>query len=135
MDAGTSFKFYHEGLTPIIAEYLENLDCERKLVCASVGCEFISLQEWIAEEYGPQDTSIYKGIQSVGAYKDILGPQTLNHRYIYDDVSTGLVPIYYTGKAFGIEMSYTEALIQFISKVTKYDFFKNGRKFDLRFSL
>lgn len=130
IESGSSFKYYSEGLTPTVTEYIQKVDEERKSICDAVGCQYISLIEWLNKEYGSNSDSIYNCIKEIEAYKNINAPNTLNHRYIYDDICTGLVPIYNTGKAYGIEAKTIKTFIEFASILMKYDFMKFGREFN-----
>lgn len=130
VDAGDEFEYYRQGVTPIIGAMIEKIDRERKQVCDRIGCRYISVQEWLQTEYGaPEGASLYDCIRNVEAYKGILAPKTMQHRYIYDDVTTGLAPIYYTGRKLGLEMTATEATIRFVSQLMNFDFINQGRKF------
>ncbi|GAA0780859.1 NAD/NADP octopine/nopaline dehydrogenase family protein [Hathewaya limosa] len=129
IESNSRFKYYTEGLTPTVVKYIENVDKERKMVCDEIGCEYISLLEWLNKEYDSHGNSVYESINKIEAYKNIGCPNTLNHRYIYDDINTGLVPIYYTGKAFGIELKYIKTFIDFASLLMGYDFMNSGRGF------
>lgn len=128
IEASVDFKYYAEGITPTIAGYISKVDLEREQVCKKIGCNYISAIEWLKKEYGANGENLFECISSVEAYKNIAAPKTLKHRYIYDDINTGLVPLYSTGKMLGLEMNATKAFIDFASIFTDYDFLKNGRK-------
>ncbi|WP_185903634.1 NAD/NADP octopine/nopaline dehydrogenase family protein [Hathewaya massiliensis] len=130
IESGSKFKYYTEGFSPTVVKYIENVDAERKIVCEKIGCQYISLLTWLNREYGSSGASVYESINEIEAYKNIASPDTIEHRYIYDDISTGLVPIYYTGKEFGIELKYIKAVIDFASLLMDYDFINLGRRFN-----
>lgn len=126
-----SFKYYTEGLSPSIAKFIERVDKERKELCNRIKCEYISVTSWLKNQYGSKSNNLYQAIREVRAYKDILAPTTLDHRYIYDDICTGLVPIFYLGKKYGLKMYNTKSFIDFASAFFNTDFLQNGRKIEV----
>ncbi|MEA1974229.1 MAG: NAD/NADP octopine/nopaline dehydrogenase family protein [Bacillota bacterium] len=128
VDGKVKFKHYHDGITPKIAKYLSVIDNERKLVCESVNCKYTSVLSWLKTTYKVTSDDLHEAIKEVKAYENIYAPNTLNHRYIYDDLITGLVPIYNIGKSNCVEMPNTEAFIRFASNFMEEDFFERGRK-------
>lgn len=128
IESGVRFKYYSEGITPVVADYIQRIDDEREKVCNKIGCYFISLMDWLKKEYGATGNSVYECINTIDAYKNIDAPNTLNHRYIFDDINTGLVPLYYTGKSLDIDMNSTKSFVEFASILMQYNFWENGRK-------
>ena len=53
--------------------------------------------------------------------------QTLRHRYIYEDVPTGLIPIASFGRHLGLPTPFTESLIQMACGVTATNYWLSGR--------
>ncbi len=60
-------------------------------------------------------------------YKDILAPTTINHRYICEDIPTGLVPMSLFGKNLGISTPTIDYFIKEGSKLLDIDFRSEGR--------
>jgi len=121
------FNHYSQGISPIIANYIENVDEERKELCEKLGADFISVSDWLKREYNTFGDNLYENLKTNEAYYPIGGPDSIDHRYIYDDILTGLVPLYKTGKKNDVEMKYTERFLKFSSLVMDYDFINNGR--------
>jgi opine dehydrogenase len=129
IESGNIFQHYKEGITPRIANYIEKMDREKGEICRKLNIKHISLAEWLKQEYGTHGDSLYECLQNCNAYEGINAPNTLNHRYINDDLITGLVPIYKTALKFGIEVPIIESFLQFACKYLDYDFINKGREF------
>ena len=68
------------------------------------------------------------------AYEAIDAPETLDHRYIFEDIPCGLVPLEALGKILNIDMRYTGLVIDLASALMELDFRETGRNlrnFDL----
>jgi opine dehydrogenase len=122
-----NFKYYYEGITPSIADFLEKLDFERVSVSEKLGHKVESTMEWMKRSYNLEGKSLYQCIKNNNSYKYIDAPNSLNHRYILEDVSCGLVPLFFVGKQLGLEMPLTSLIIDLASAIMKIDFKNCGR--------
>lgn len=123
----TQFLHYYEGITQSVADFIEQLDQERLAVAHSMGAEVLSVKEWLAAVYGVQGMSLHDAIQQNNAYRDIYAPKTIQHRYVYEDVPTGLVPMASLGKALGVDTPCMDVIIKLASFVCGVDFQAQGR--------
>lgn len=121
------FYFYTDGVTKQVAEHIEKVDFEFKLITTAIGINSLSVIDWLNSRYGLPRTSVYKMIKSNPTYKDILAPTTINHRYIYEDIPTGLVPMSIFGKNLGIPTPRIDNYIEQGSKLLNVDFRSEGR--------
>jgi len=126
----TSFLHYYEGITPSIAAFLERLDRERLDVAQALGVSVPTVREWLFEVYGSEGKSLFDAIQATGAYRDIYAPQALVHRYIFEDVPTGLVPLASIGSAVGVNTPAVDLVINLASELCQVDFRRRGRTVD-----
>lgn len=122
-----SYKYYREGITPSIAKFLEKLDQERIEVSKKLGYEVESVKDWLKRVYRVEGNSLYESIQHTEAYRTIEAPNTLNHRYITEDVPNGLVPIESAGIYFGVDVSHTRLIIDLACALLETDFRESGR--------
>jgi len=122
-----AFKYYYDGITPTIAKFLEKLDEERVEVSVSLGHRTESLIMWLKRSYGIDGDSIYECIQKVDSYKAIDAPTSLNHRYLYEDIPMGLVPLESVGKELGLKMEITSLVIDLANNLLSENFRKDGR--------
>jgi len=123
----TRFKYYYEAITPTVAEFLEIIDKERMDVAKAFGIDALSAKDWLYEAYGVRGETLYEALQNNDKYRTIDAPTTLQHRYIFEDVPTGLVPIASIGDMLGVPTPNIKLIIQIASMLTGIDFWKNGR--------
>lgn len=124
---GGDFRHYRDGITRSVARLLERLDEERVAVARALGVGALTAREWLAEVYGVERSDLYEAIQATPAYEGVGAPASLNHRYMWEDVPTGLVPIAELGRACGVATPVTEMLIDLASTVFGVDFRRAGR--------
>jgi len=128
VESKKDFYFYKEALSPVVVRYIEKMEKEREAICSAYGAKFLSVYDWLAIEYNTFGDSLYERLQNNHAYDEIKGPDSIEHRYIHDDVKTGLVPLYYMAKEKGIEVPYIENIITLASKLLGINFLMEGRK-------
>lgn len=123
----TSFKYYYDGITPSIAKLLEKIDNERLDVAGCLGLTIPSLSEWLETTYGVSGETLYDKIQSVESYRTIEALDTLQHRYLLEDIPFGLVPTEDIGKQMGLSMKITTLIIELANEIFGFDFREKGR--------
>lgn len=121
------FNFYTDGVTKEVAQYIKKVDFEFQSIAAAIGINSLSVVDWLHSRYGLPKTSIYKMIKSNPTYEDILAPTTINHRYIWEDIPTGLVPMSLFGENLGIPTPTINYFIEEGSKILDTDFRSEGR--------
>jgi opine dehydrogenase len=109
--AGAAFDFYAEGVTPAVAAALAGADAERLNVARAYGVKTPSLSGWIASAYGHRANSIRDAVGGNPAYVGIKAPRTLEHRYLLEDVPTGLIPMIELGRAAGLALPRMRRLV------------------------
>jgi len=112
IERGDSFDFYSEGVTPRVAAVLAAADGERRRIARAYGVPTISLQDWIATAYGHRAESVQDAVGGNPAYVGIKAPATLEHRYLTEDVPTGLIPLIELGKAAGVAAPTLRNLVE-----------------------
>ncbi len=121
------FDFYTEGVTRETARHLDQVDSERGAVAAALGVHPLSLTQWLSSRYGLEPADIYTMLRSNPSYRNIRAPVTLDHRYLWEDVPMGLVPISDTGDAVGVDTPAMDHLIDEASGILGRDFRNEGR--------
>jgi opine dehydrogenase len=101
--AGACFDFYTEGVTPRVAAALAAADAERLRIARAYGVSACPLRAWIAASYGHHADTVQAAVGGNPAYVGIKAPVTLAHRYLLEDVPTGLIPLAELGRAAGVE--------------------------------
>lgn len=126
-----NFKYYYSGITPSIASLIEKIDKERCNVAKAYGVEIETLKDWLRKSYGVYGVSLYELIHNVESYKYIDAPDTLNHRYLYEDIPTGLVALEAAGKNKNIKTPITSMLIDLANQIRDFNFREIGRTEEL----
>lgn len=125
--AREQFLFYCEGVTPPVAGGLQQLDAERVAVAAAYGVQARSLMDWLAVAYDRPAGDLAQMIAGNPGYQGIYAPTTLDHRYLWEDVPTGLVPIAALGAAAGVPTPAMNAAIAMASRILGVPFRATGR--------
>jgi opine dehydrogenase len=127
IESRAAFEYYGEGVTPSIARLVESIDGERLAVAAALGVRVPSLVEWYAASYGTHGNALYETVQQVRGYDGIKGPTTLQTRYLFEDIPTGLVPLSALGEALGVPTPAMRAVVELGSRLLGRDFWREGR--------
>ncbi|MBT9150515.1 MAG: Opine dehydrogenase [candidate division WS2 bacterium] len=122
-----NFDFYLDGLSPSLANILEEIDKERIAVAAALGVKVNSAREWLYQVYNSVGETLYQAIHRTSTYKGIKSPSNISHRYIWEDVPTSLVPIASIGDMLGVATPTIKSVIHTASIVHQKDYWKEGR--------
>lgn len=127
IESGVPFEFYRD-MTPSIARFIEAMDAERMAVARAFGVRAQSACEWLARSYdGITGNTLYERIQSNTAYRGIAAPRTIDTRYVWEDVPTGLVPMVALGRIANVPMPACEGLANVACALLGRDFWNEGR--------
>jgi len=127
VEAKEDFKFYVQGISPLVASILEKMDVERVMVANAYGVRVSTARQWLAEAYGSRGDSLYEQIQNTDAYKTVLAPTDIDTRYIFEDLLTGCVPTSSAGRVAGVKTEVMDTLIKWASILYGRDFRAEGR--------
>lgn len=128
IESGQTFLYYKEAITPMVAQYISQVDAERVAVAAGLGLEVETALEWLVRSYGIEPgADLYETIQKNPAYADVYAPQSTDCRYVWEDVPTGLVPISSVGRLLGIPTPFIDTVIQLACTIYRVDFRQTGR--------
>ncbi len=127
IESGVPFEFYSD-MTPGIARLIEGMDAERLAVARAFGVEAQSAREWLARAYaGIAGDTLLERIQSNAAYRGIAAPRSLDTRYIWEDVPTGLVPMVALGGVAHVDMPLCASLVHVACGLHQRDYWQEGR--------
>ena len=90
--------------------------------------------EWLELAYNVTGEDLDQAIHNQPGYYGIKAPNTLYHRYIFEDVPMSLVPIASLGQRYGVSVNGMDSLIRMASIIHKTDYWRHGRtlSWDLR---
>ncbi|MBM7647672.1 opine dehydrogenase [Bacillus ectoiniformans] len=127
IEASLPFKYYIDGVTPSIAQLVEQLDQERLAIGKKLSLDLCSISEWYSLSYKVPGPTLYDKIRQVEAYQGIQAQTSLNTRYLFEDIPTGLVPMSDLAKQIGVETPLMDAFIRMGNSLLNRDFRKEGR--------
>jgi opine dehydrogenase len=116
IENGGGYKFYGEGVTPAIARLYEAVDQDRLAVARALGVQVLGLADWFERVYGVREATLVDTIKRLsydddGAYVANRAAGTLDHKYVTEDVPTGLMPMAALGDAVGVDTPAIDAVI------------------------
>jgi opine dehydrogenase len=121
------FQFYIDGVTPSVARLLEVLDRERVTVASALGIRAQSAMDWLKMAYTTTGDDLHEAIHNQPGYYGIKAPNTLNHRYIFEDVPMSLVPIASLAQRYGVSVRGMESIIRMACIIHRTDYWRRGR--------
>jgi opine dehydrogenase len=124
------FQFYIDGVTPSVARILEVIDRERVTVASSVGIRARNALEWLQLAYDTRGDDLHEAIHNQPGYYGIKAPNTLKHRYIFEDVPMSLVPMVALGRRYGVSMRGMDSMIRLANFIHSTDYWRHGRTLD-----
>lgn len=124
---GGGYPFYGEAITPSVAAVIEALDTERQAVARAFGARVPSLVELTALSYGLPVDDLLGVLRANRAYDVGLVPGQIAHRYLDEDVPTGLVPMMELARQAGLQVPTMEAVTQLACIIRGRDFRREGR--------
>lgn len=124
------YRYYYDGITPTVSGLLEKMDCERVAVSQALNHPVESTKAWLERTYHIGGDNLYECLQNNEAYKQIDAPRTLQHRYIFEDVPCGLVPLEAVGRKHGVDMTLVSLIVDLASRLMGVDFRRTGRNLE-----
>ena len=121
------FEFYIHGVTPSVAKVLEALDRERVTVASSLGIRARTAMEWLKLAYDVTGDDLNDAIHNQSGYYGIKAPNTLHHRYIFEDVPMSLVPIASLGQHYGVSVRGIDSIVRLACIIHQTDYWRRGR--------
>jgi len=127
IDLNQPFDYYMEGITPSVAKLIEVADEERLAVCKALRVEIPSLVKNLQRIYGLTQDDLYELLQNNEPYRGLKPPRDLSHRFVVEDIMSGLVPIASLGDQLGVPTPMIDAFIEIGSVAAGRDFRVEGR--------
>ncbi|MDX9801360.1 MAG: NAD/NADP octopine/nopaline dehydrogenase family protein [Spirochaetia bacterium] len=121
------WKYYLDGITPSIGEFIVELDKERVELGSKVGLELPGLLEMYRIMYDVAGDNLTDIVRSNKAYHEISGQKKLDTRYIFEDIPTGLVPMVSLAEKAGTSCERMKTICRLGGFLLKKDFLSTGR--------
>lgn len=117
------FWMYREAFSPAIWNLIEQLDKEKNSIiekCGGTPMSYLDACKWRNEQDLTQDSlTVFKNYAESGGPK---GPDSLNTRFIYEDVPMELCALENLGKLLDIKTPITSSLINIASALKKTNY-------------
>jgi len=111
------------SITQGVGRIIDAMDIERLALAKAFGLEVRSVQEHYAHSFGVDAGPVGEMAAAVHAKRpELLGPKTLDTRFVTEDVPFGLVPLQALGKLAGVALPLHEAGITLFNAICDRDF-------------
>lgn len=125
-----NFLFYHEGITDAVADLMQAVDMERLALARALGFELLSEPQMSCKEgyIDPDKVNYREGYNKSRNFGITKGPDSLENRYLTEDV--GYVMVFWStlGRLLGIETPTIDSIITITSKMLGRDFREIGAR-------
>lgn len=131
IDKGETWKLF-ENFTQSGIRLVEALDEERLMLASAFGSNPRSLQRHYALSYPVQDAPTAEMVHQISERGSrTLGPGTLSHRYLVEDMPYGLAVLERLAETAGVEVSMTSAVLSILEIMTGHSIRKGNRIIDI----
>ena len=122
------FWMYKESFSPSIWNLIEELDKEKNIIIEIFGGEKTSYLDACRfrneTNLSRNSMDVFNDYANKGGPK---GPDSLNTRYLYEDVHVGLCLLSMLGEKYNVKTPVADSLITIASSLLRYDFKSNAR--------
>ncbi|WP_145738280.1 NAD/NADP octopine/nopaline dehydrogenase family protein [Saccharopolyspora dendranthemae] len=127
IDRGEELLFYLDGVSDRTVALLREVEQEFREVAAAYGAELMPMPEVLDRYYGCTTTSLLAAMRSAEPYKAILAPESLDHRFLHEDIASTLVPLEALAAKAGIDTPMVGSIITVMSTLSGKSFRRSGR--------
>ncbi|MEN6643618.1 MAG: NAD/NADP octopine/nopaline dehydrogenase family protein [Armatimonadia bacterium] len=120
-----SFRFYGDGMSPAVARLIEQVDTERQSLARAFGFDLIP-EPVLSHLQGYADSDDYLACYRDSAvFGPLTAPNTLDHRYMHEDVGEGLITWLALAEVAGLKLPTIEAIVRLAEVATGRDYTAN----------
>lgn len=127
IDKQEEFAFYYDGLSSRTIVLLEQMEKEFHLVASSYDAEILPMKDILNKYYGCNTLNLLTAMTSVPNYRHSVGPTTLNHRFLKEDVACTLVPLKQLAQLADLSTPIVDAVINLTSLLGGVNLQEQGR--------
>jgi opine dehydrogenase len=111
------------SITPGVGRIVEAMDRERLALATAFGLAVRTVQDHYVLSFGVEPGPVSAMAQAVYRKRpELLGPKTLDTRFITEDVPFGLLPLEFLGAIAGVPMPLHQAGIELFSAISARNF-------------
>lgn len=120
-NAKGAFYLFGEGLSPSVLRCMRAIYEEKLALFEKLSYRDRFNWNFLERIMNPKEHPEYD------KFRLLDGPNDMNHRYVTEDASTGLVLLSSLGELLGVSTPVSRALVQLASTIKGVDYFKRGR--------
>jgi opine dehydrogenase len=123
------FYLFQEGFTASVGKVVQAIENERLELCHALGYKMIPSEERILKlgYHSKVASSLAEAYGTSPVFRSLKGPESLQDRYISEDVKYGLVLLSSLGEMLGVSTPTIDAVIQMASIINEKDYRREGR--------
>ena len=130
---GKGWSIYGEGATESVCKVMQALDDERMALMGHLGLGGFSFKDAFEKMYknyslGGQGLSLSETLRKSSVHSDTTfgAPDSIDNRYLAEDIPFGLVPWSLIGRMYGLATPTIDAVIQMASVMLERDYLELG---------
>lgn len=127
IESGEPFRYYIDGVTPAVANAIEQFDTERLRVASAFGYSLDSISNYLIRSLGADAGSLHQSIQGTPAYRTTPAPSRLQHRFLWEDVASGLIPLITLAEIAQVKVGLLQACAELAGVLLGQNFFTGPR--------
>lgn len=121
------FCFYYDGTTPTVGKAIDLTDRERLEIGSAFGLKLPTFGEQMYDEgyttaEACRTNKAYHVLRESEPNRFIKAPQTLDHRYLHEDIGYGLVPMRELARIGGVPTPIMDSTILLASALSGHDY-------------
>jgi opine dehydrogenase len=122
-NSGGAYYLYHQGITPSVLKCIDAIKTERSELFRVLGysVKASNLLEKVSKRGQYPELNMFRGL---------IGPTSMQHRYITEDASTGMALMVSLAQMVNVPVPVSHALITLASAINQTDYLKEGRTID-----
>ncbi len=123
---GHELFFYGDGVSPAVAALIEKLDTERMALLDALGYPALpDPANSVAQGYATSD-DYYECYAKGPGFAKFRAPDTLDNRYVHEDMGLGLVLYCKLGEVLGVATPTADAFVRMGSALSGIDYFEEN---------
>jgi len=118
--SGGAYYLYRQGITPSVLRCIDAVAAERLALFTALGYTISpsDILKKVARQTEFPELDLFRGL---------IGPTSMQHRYITEDASTGQALMVSLGEMINVPTPVTKALLTLASTISQTDYLKEGR--------
>lgn len=124
---GGEYLHYADGISPSVATVIENFDAERVTVADAYDRRATPVHEYLITTVGAPEGSLYESIHNCAMYATATSVDTLDHRYMWEEILTGVIPVIALADKASVDVPLHRSIATLASALLGRDFWSEGR--------